>query len=920
MTFIASSYEKWKGRITVWERVDGQRVTKTYQAPYYFYVQDPAGTYRSLAGQPLKKLTFKTLDEFDEGVKSHVTRFESDFSPLEKAMMDLYAGKPAPKLNVGFIDIEVDYDQAIGFAGPLNPYAPINALTLCTNGQFVTIAVPPPGSTGNEIEDLITDNYFIVPDERALLELFFSLLDEVDVLSGWNSEFYDIPYIGKRVELLFGDRGLYRLGFPGAQSPRWSERERFKGSKEKEPVLELGSRVHLDFLRLFRKFNLEGRPSFSLAAIADDELDVPKLAYEGTLADLYKNDFRTFCLYNRRDTEILWKLDQKFKYIELANQMVHEATVNFSAIFGSVQLIDTAITNFAHQRGLIVHDRQYMPGETVEGALVLNPKIGLSKWIGSIDVNSLYPSTYRALNLSPEKIVGQLMEYEAGWRAVYQAKIHPDNDLYRLKEVTLLMEGDTRDKAIRLTVGDLMEIIEEKKLALSAYGTLLDQASGEGILPAVLSYWFNGRKELQAKKKAHGKAADALLKAGKLKDDPEYLEEKRLEEYYDMLQGVRKVLLNSTYGATLNEYCRFHDPRLGASTTGSGRQITTHMINTVAKALCGDDAPQVVKTVIEAEPKKAHQGGAGGFSRSEEDGISNVYTIDTPVNMGPIYGDTDSCYFTVAGAADDEETAVQLIDSVADFVNGSFSDFLQTAFFCQPEFSTVIKAAREVVATSGIFRAKKKYILLVCDLEGKKLTPDDPKALKTMGSDIKITSVPLIIRNFLKDVTIEILKGTSKDKIDEMILEFRRGLRRNPDVNPMDYASISSVRTLEEYFTKWELVEKPGRGRVTMPANVRSAINHNHFLDMIEDKAHQRIIPGQKIKMLWLKPNEFEFTTIALSSDAETLPQWFIDYFKVDLELTEKKLIDQKLGNIFEPIGWEVPTEQVAQLKRLFEF
>jgi DNA polymerase elongation subunit (family B) len=937
MSFISSWADRYRDTVVVWERdEEGRRKKKEYPSPYNFYVPSPNGSFESVTGEKLEFLTFDSKKEFATACTLHQTRFESDLHPQEKVMMT-YFGKKIPNLAVGFLDIEVDYDPAIGFPRPSNPYGVINSLTLYRSDikSYFTLAIPPETwPLGLQLpKEMQDDNYFLFSNERELLEYFLELQDECDVLSGWNSEFFDVPYIGKRIELLFGQQALKRLALQGGPPPRWGEKDRFKGSKEKEIVLDLISKVHLDYMALFKKFTLGGRQSYSLNAITEEELDVPKMHYAGTLYELYRNDFIKFLQYNRHDVKCIVDLDQKFNYIGLANNMVHEATVNFSAIFGSVQLIDTAIINFCHSvMKKKVFDRDHKIGQGVEGAIVMSPKVGLHKMIGSCDINSLYPSTYRSLNLSPEKIMGQLAEYEEGWKAVYDAKLNPDNVEMQERKVKIIPEGappagtlgadgTPLDSGLWISAGEMNKFLKENKYALSAYGTILDQGNGEGLLPAVLTYWFNGRKELQAKKKEFAKKAKDHLANGGTKKDPEYIKFIEMSDYYDMLQGVRKVLLNSAYGATLNEFCRFHDPRLGASTTGSGRQITTHMCQTVAQCLMGENAPPLIKTVTHVTPREQRSGSGGGDSASLAKGIINEYTMDVPPGIGPIYSDTDSCYFVMENlVGEDVDLAVQVADEVVSAVNDSFPEFMRSAFNCQSGFDTLIRANREVVATAGIFRAKKKYMLLVANNEGTVYAPDDEKALKTQGSDIKISSTPETIRGLLKDTTLSILRGVSKSVIDEKIIAFRRNLNQNPDVNPLDYASITSVKNLDEYHVKYERIELAGMGRANLPNNVRSSFNHNACLKLFSVQDSQEIISGMKIKIVWLKPNEYDFTSMAFSSDTETLPEWFTKHFEIDVRLTELKLVDQKLKNIFDPIGWEVPTVHTQTVQKLLSF
>ena len=301
MTFIASNFERFKDKIVVWERnSNGKRVIREYKSPQYFYIPAPDGEFEAITGEKLTKLEFGSKTEFDEACLSYPKRFESDITPLEKVMMDNYADKSAPTLNIGLLDIEVDYDPLVpGGASKLveDPYAPINAITIWLSevDTYFCFAVPPPGFNAEKYSvslEQSNQTFYLCRDERELLDQFFAVLDDVDIISGWNSEFFDLPYIGRRVELLYGETGLRRLGFDRGPMPRWTEKERFKHAKEKDLCLEIGSRVHLDYMRLFKKFNLNSRQSYSLAAIASEELSTPKLHHDETLHQLYRGNYR----------------------------------------------------------------------------------------------------------------------------------------------------------------------------------------------------------------------------------------------------------------------------------------------------------------------------------------------------------------------------------------------------------------------------------------------------------------------------------------------------------------------------------------------------------------------------------------------------------------------------------------------------
>jgi len=999
LSFISAYHDHRRGKVLVWERNEkGMRVKREFDPPFYFYVPDRIGDYESITGVRLKRETYGTETDFNLAAQASPYRYESDLEPVERVLMDEYSTKPVPSLKVGFIDIEVDYSPDIGFARTNNPYAPINAITVYFKDldEYVTLAVPPKRWVPTELSDDLK-HVTLCRDERELLETFLEVIHDIDVLSGWNSEFFDIPYIGKRVELVFGQHALSRLGLEDGPPPRWGERVKFKFGHEKDIILNLISRVHLDYLRLFKKFNLTTRKSFSLEAVGMDELKIPKLHYEGTLHELYNNNFFEFLRYNTHDVRLIKLLDDMYKYIDLANTMAHEAAVNFEAVFGSVQLIDTAIMCFAHNKlNKIVLDREIRPeAEPVEGAIVVTPDPGFYEWIAACDITSLYPSTIRSLNLSPEKLVGQLKRrhevdpkvylvperkvrheedrkeikrfgheskwtryieadrsklkkssggapkdifdfgckdlkelttyvyepQEYAWLAYKDARANPDNEAMQnvLLDITIDTMGEK--ELMVMSTGELVKLCDEKKYSISGFGTIVDQGTGEGLVAAVLSYWFNGRKEMQASKKKHGIKKEALLKTGKAKDDPEVAEQARLEAYYDVLQGVRKVLLNSTYGAMLNEFCRFGDPRIGASVTFTGRQITQHMVNTVSKTLIPENSPELVKIFDPSLMKDRGQSGATNRVWG-----ANYYEINCPPGLGPIYGDTDSVYFTMKDVVSSPSEAIEMADAIAEGINSSFPGFMRSAFNCQPSFDTLIRANRELVCRAGVIQAKKKYFMLVIDKEGKTIPPGHDDELKTMGSDIKISSTPQVIREMLTRVVMDILNNgvtdVNKKQIDEFIINFRSSLKGIGDdvLNPLDLSSTTSVRNLDEFTNKWQMIEVPGLGNAKLPSNARASINYNSLLDKLKLMEEPRIMDGNKILILWLKENDYGFTNIAFPSDFDELPKWFTDRFEVDTTAMELKLVDQKLQLIFDALDWEVPTVQSMLNNKLLEF
>ena len=265
--------------------------------------------------------------------------------------------------------------------------------------------------------------------------------------------------------------------------------------------------------------------------------------------------------------------------------------------------------------------------------------------------------------------------------------------------------------------------------------------------------------------------------------------------------------------------------------------------------------------------------------------------------------------------------AIELADNIADIVNDEFPVFMQSAFNCQPGYENLIKVNRELVCSSGILQAKKKYMMKVIDKEGKRIVEGSDDELKTMGSDIKLSSTPKKIRDMLKEVVLLILNEQPIKTINKVIMDFRKSLTDSENyINPLDLATVNSVNKLDEATTLWEQFEKNSIGKAKLHVNVRSAINHNYMLEIFKDTATVPIKSGDKVKILWLQKNAYEFTSMAFASETEELPKWFHDNFEIDKKAMEQKLVDAKLELIFSALKWEVPTYQSEIINECFEF
>jgi DNA polymerase elongation subunit (family B) len=404
---------------------------------------------------------------------------------------------------------------------------------------------------------------------------------------------------------------------------------------------------------------------------------------------------------------------------------------------------------------------------------------------------------------------------------------------------------------------------------LSANGTIFTYEK-EGIIPGLLTRWYSERKSIQKQ-----------LKAATDKDEQEFLDKRQL---------VRKILLNSAYGALLNQHCRFYDKRIGQSTTLTGRQIVKHMSAHLNDSICG---------VYD------HTGDA------------------------IIYGDTDSCYFSAAPMLNanpalmenwNKETAIDIYDQLADQVNASFPEFMERTFHVPRKNGEIIKAGREIVADRGLFIKKKKYAVNIYDKEGKRKDKDGSRgSIKAMGLDVKRSDTPKYVQIHLAEILDDVLAGVDKEIIIGKIKEFKRTLR---EMDPWTKGAPKGVKKVIENTDLLERLQREGKPlKTNMPGHVRASINWNYLRKMNGDNYSMRIVDGMKIVVCKLKDNPLGMTSVAYPVDELRLPKWFTD-LPFDIVEMERVLVDEKIDNMLGVLDWKLRenTDVNSTFTDLFSF
>ncbi len=871
MSYIDALFDREHDRIHVVERRDGVRKYQEYPAQYTFYYDDPRGKFRSIYGNPVSRFSTRNNKEFRKEVRMHSSKqlYESDINPIFRCLEENYKDQNAPELHTAFFDIEVAFDKDRGFSPVTDPFNEITAISVYLDWteQLITLAVPPKGLSWETAQEMVSEfeNTILFEREEDMINTFLDLIDDADVLSGWNSEGYDIPYTVNRCTRVLSKDDTRRFCLWG-QLPKKRMFERFGAENE---TYDLIGRVHMDYMQLYRKYTYEERHSYSLDAIGEYELNERKTQFEGTLDQLYNQHFKKFIEYNRQDTALLAKLDKKLRFLDLANELAHANTVLLQTTMGAVAVTEQAIINEAHERGFVVPNRkQRNDNEDVQaaGAYVAYPKKGVHEWIGSVDINSLYPSAIRALNMGPETIVGQLrltatdklikdrmasgMSFAAAWEGLF-ATVEYTAVMEQNRGMEITIDWENGDSTTHSAAEVWYMIFDSNQpWIMSANGTIFTYEK-KGVVPGLLERWYAERKELQAKKK------DAT--------DPKEI------AFWDKRQLVKKINLNSLYGAILNPGCRFFDKRIGQSTTLTGRSIAKHMDAHLNECITGE-YDHVGKAVI--------------------------------------YGDTDSCYFSAWPAVKAEveegrmewnkEICIALYDSLAEQVNSSFPGFMEQAFHCPRDMGSLIKCGRETVADRGLFITKKRYAVNAIDIEGKRLDVGGKIGkTKATGLDLKRSDTPKVIQDFLLEILNKLLAGAGKDEIVERIREFKYEFKERPG---WEKGSPKRVNNLTKYAAD-EANSKTGKAN--MPGHVRAALNWNNLRRMNGDNYSMQIVDGMKTIVCKLKSNPLGWTSIGYPTDEQRLPQWFKELPFDDSEM-EATVVDGKVDNLLGVLDWDL--------------
>ncbi len=951
MSYVDAYLDQAKDMIHVVERVNGNRVYKDYPAEYVFYYDDKKGAYTTIYKTKVTKVSFNSKKQFLKELQAHTHHrvWESDCRPLFACINEKYKDAQPPKMNVAFFDIESDWDDTLGFAPVTDPFNKITAISVYQqwNKKMLTFSIPPKTISmdtaikiSNEFEDC-----YIFKSEKEMLLAFLASIEDADILSGWNSESYDIPYTVGRILMVLGKEEAKKLCLWG-KSPTKKELKKYGSDSI---TYTLSGRVHLDYMQLYQKYTFEERHSYSLNAIGEYEECGQKTDYTGTLDQLYNQDYRLFLKYNRQDVNLINDLDLKLKFIDLANIVAHECGVLLPDILGTVVATDQAIINEAHLNGLIVPNKKKTPDdnmisedneaeEKAAGAYVATPKTGMQKYIGLTDINSLYPNTIRTLNMGIDTLIGQLDQHQMTVPYI-ENKINSGSSfaeawdgLFGSLEYTAMMNQENVNLTINWENGEkttdtaknIYKLIFEsnKNIIVSANGTLFT-SEFDGIIPRLLAKWYTERQLFQ----------------------------KKMEMVDDLENGIEINDLSISSPNSYDVILPVDVPYIVSliennNSTELTKALRMYGLIVKDKKIYAKDY-DVLKYSKEFWNKKQHvkkiqlnalygcllnRGSRFNDQRLGQSitlcGRAIAHHMDSTINEiltgeynycgdAIIYGDTDSCMFSAWHLVKDkvesgeiewsDDICIDLYKQIADHVNESFPEMAEAKFHTPN--GSLIKCGLELVGKTGLFIKKKRYAIMMYYKDGERydlLSEEKAKKkkvvfqhgkVKAMGLDLKRSDTPKLVQEFLMSVLIDVLIGTDKSTIFEKISDFKVTFNALP---AWEKGTPKRVNNLTDYTAK----EKTGK-KVTIPGHVRGSINYNRLKRLINDNHSMDINDGSKVIVCKLKENQYGFTSIAYPVDILEIPQWFKE-LPFDDDSMEEGIVDKKLDNLLGILNWDI--------------
>jgi len=685
--------------------IDGKRVKQKIEYSPSLYL--PATRiqeikFRNLEDEPLQQKIFGDIRSARDFVKQFdgvsnagkiygQTRFEYAYIADQHTGMVDYDFE---KVLIAVIDIEVGSEN--GFPDPYKADEPITAIAIkYLNGETYVFGCGIYETQGKEI-------YVKCKDEYSLCKQFMALWQgkTPDILTGWNTKFFDEPYIINRFRKILGEDATKKLSpwnYIGERKTKINGREMI--------AYNLMGVESLDYIELYKWYAPGGKSqeSYRLDAIAQVELGKGKISYDeyDNLHSLYRLNYQKFIEYNIVDVELIVELEEKLKLLELAVTLAYDTKTNFEDVFAQTRMWDSMTYAYLFEKNIIVPPRETKEKDGMfEGAYVKEVQVGKHDWVASFDLNSLYPHLMMQYNISPETLI-QPENYTPEMREILSSGVSVEKLLYKQVDTSKLENA---------TLTPNGQFFRTDKI---------------GFLPAMMEEMYSDRSKF---KKLMLKAKQEY--EHEQDESKKYEIEKRIAKYNN-IQLAKKVSLNSAYGALGSQYFRFYDLRMALGVTTAGqlsiRWIENKLNGYINKLLGTKNEDYVIASDTDS-----------------------IYLCLAGL-VGKVYNDR----------VPDPNLVIKFMDKVCDdklqpFIDVSYQELADYV----KAYAQKMQMKREGLSDKGIWTAKKRYILNVYNNEGVQY--NEPQ-MKVMGLEMIKSSTPAIIREKMKEAITLMLRGTEDD-------------------------------------------------------------------------------------------------------------------------------------------------------------
>jgi len=875
------------------------------------YITDPKGKYNTLNGKkvnPISKYDWK-----DNSL------YEKDVDKLTRVLIDLYKDSDdVPKWhNIVYFDIEIE------IGGALTPEyiksAPMKMTSVSlydqTTEKFYCLIL----DENKQINVVENNNRIILPfnNEADMLRKFLDLWEEIDptIVSGWNSGFFDVPYMYYRITKVLGRSEAERLSpLRKINITEWDI---------SQPI-ELGGINHLDYMLLFKKYVTKQEPSYKLNDIGLKYIKLGKVEYDGNLDRLFREDINKFIDYNIRDVEIIIELEKKLKFVDLTVILCHLCHVPYEQIYLSTVLNDGAILTYLKRQDIIspnkpttinpslkpssleVNDEVKIKGSKITGYIVSiekgiaqvfiydkektlpynlfdlvkneeyaggylkEPVPGIYEWIIDLDFTSLYPSIIRSLNIGIETLVGRIVnshKYDNQWTYSELIKMSPD----KLVTIEKLKENLTTTQT-QVPVSKIINLIKENKWIISASGAIF-RTDKNSVVCDVLTDWFNKRVEYK----------NLMKKAFKVDNDPV------MGDFYNRRQHAYKIKLNDVYGCYAINGWRYTDGHkiISSAITLTGQRVTQESIRFVNEWL-NKELNTLDKDYVVT---------------SDTDSLF-IQVKDLLIAKGVDLSNKEECV----------KVTLEMATIIQTIINKCISQFAREAFNIPDNREHYFELKQEVVIERGYFSGKRRYAMLIVNKEGVPV-----EELVMMGLDLMKSNMPVIYKEFGEQFLRNIMVGKSKSEIDKSIVDFKTSLSK---MHWSVIAKPTGVKQISNY-----IVRRPSPGEIfselklRCPINTRAAIQYNDILKFKKlDKKYSCFTEGDKMKYITLKSNPFNIDVIGFNGNDPEFITEFIDKY-ADREDAFNSVLLNKLQGVYDDIGWgdKFPVLD-AKINKFFKF